>query len=50
MSTIRHLNFDQYLTYQELTELLHDLAAAYPHFATLHEIGQSHRGDRKSVV
>ena len=44
MSTIRHLSFDQYLTYQELTELLQDLAEAYPHLATLHDIGQSHRG------
>lgn len=41
---IRHLTWDKYLTYGELTELLHDLAAAYPQFATLHAIGQSHRG------
>ena len=44
MSIVRHLSFDRYLTYQNLTELLHDLAATYPHFATLHDIGKSHRG------
>ena len=43
MSTIRHLTFDHYLNYEQLTELLHDLAAAYPDLATLHAIGQSHR-------
>jgi murein tripeptide amidase MpaA len=41
---IRHLSWEQYLTYDQLTELLHDLAAAYPRLATLHAIGTSHRG------
>ena len=44
MTTIRHLSFDQYLTHQQLTELLMDLAEAYPDFATLHDIGRSHQG------
>lgn len=43
-SDIRHLSFDRYLTYQELTELLSDLAAAYPQLVTLHNIGASHQG------
>ena len=42
--TIRHLQFDHYLTYAQLTELLQDLAAAYPDFVRLHAIGASHRG------
>ncbi len=41
---IRHLSFDHYLTYAQLTELVQDLAAAYPHFVRLHAIGASHRG------
>jgi murein tripeptide amidase MpaA len=41
---IRHLRWDQYLNHQQLGELLHDLAAAYPQFATLHTIGRSHQG------
>ena len=41
---IRHLHFDHYLTYNQLTELLHDLAAVYPDLVRLHEIGASHRG------
>jgi murein tripeptide amidase MpaA len=41
---IRHLAWDKYLTYDQLTELLHDLAAAYPRFATLRDIGKSHQG------
>ncbi|NLE77454.1 MAG: peptidase M14 [Chloroflexi bacterium] len=44
MPKIRHLASDRYYNYQELTELLQDLAAAYPHLAKLHAIGQSHRG------
>ncbi|MCB0046580.1 MAG: peptidase M14 [Caldilineaceae bacterium] len=42
--SIRHLRWDHYLTYDQLTELLHDLVDAYPQFATLHAIGQSHQG------
>ena len=41
---IRHLAFDHYLTYAQLTELLTDLAAVYPTLATLHNIGTSHQG------
>lgn len=44
LSDIRHLSFDHYLTYQQLTELLTDLAAAYPQLVTLHNIGTSHQG------
>lgn len=44
MSQIRHLSFDYYLSYEQLTEVLHDLVAAYPEMATLHALGQSHRG------
>ena len=40
---IRHLSFTHYLTYDQLTELVHDLAAAWPEFVRLHAIGQSHR-------
>ena len=43
-SAIRHLSFDRYLTDQDLSELVSDLAAAYPHFVTLHAIGHSHQG------
>lgn len=41
---IRHLHFDHYLTYSQLTELIQDLAAAYPEFMRVHAIGSSHRG------
>ena len=41
---IPDLEFTSYLTYQQLTDVLTDLAAAYPNMATLHEIGKSHRG------
>jgi murein tripeptide amidase MpaA len=41
--TIRHLDFTHYLTYAQLSELVGDLAAAYPHFVKLHAIGSSHR-------
>lgn len=44
MTSIRHLSFDHYLSYDQLTELLHDLVAAYPAFAQLQSIGRSHRG------
>jgi murein tripeptide amidase MpaA len=44
MSAIRHLKFDQYLSDQQLTELLHDLAAAYPALTQLSSIGRSHQG------
>lgn len=40
---IRHLSFTHYLTYDQLTEVVHDLAAAWPEFVRLHAIGQSHR-------
>lgn len=36
--------YTRYLTDDDLTQLLHNLAAAYPDRATLHAIGQSHRG------
>ena len=36
---IRHLSFTHYLTYDQLTELVHDLAAAWPEFVRLHAIG-----------
>ncbi|MEM7124812.1 MAG: M14 family metallopeptidase [Chloroflexota bacterium] len=42
--TIRHLSLDHYLNYVELTELLTDLAAAFPKLTQLHNIGTSHRG------
>ena len=37
-------DFTSYLTYQQLTDALTELAAAYPQMATLHDIGKSHRG------
>ena len=43
-TTVRRLAFDHYLTFGTLTELLHDLADAYPQFVRLHAIGRSHRG------
>lgn len=42
--SIRHLDFTYYLTYEQLTELLHDLADSFPEFVKLHKIGLSHRG------
>lgn len=44
MPTIRHLSWDHYLTYDQLSELVQDLADAYPDFVTLHDIGKSHQG------
>ncbi|HRW50286.1 MAG: M14 family metallopeptidase [Caldilinea sp.] len=41
---IRNLHFDRYLTYTQLTDLVHDLAEAYPAYLRLHAIGASHRG------
>ncbi|MCP4167058.1 MAG: peptidase M14 [Chloroflexi bacterium] len=41
---IRHLSFNRYLTSAQLSDLLVDLVAAYPGFATLHRIGESHQG------
>ena len=41
---IRNLHFDRYLTYTQLTDLLHDLVEAYPAYVRLHAIGASHRG------
>ena len=38
------LAFDHYLTYEELTAILKRMVAAYPEYATLHAIGESHRG------
>ena len=43
-NSIDNPDFTSYLTYQQLTNALTELAAAYPQMATLHEIGQSHRG------
>ncbi len=43
-TAIRHLQWDRYLTHAELTELLEDLAAAFPDRATLYAIGESHQG------
>ncbi len=36
--------FKRYLSYDDLTGLLRALAATYPELATLHALGQSHRG------
>lgn len=44
MVTMKKPDFTHYLTYAQLTDLLTDLAAAYPEFVTLHDIGRSHRG------
>lgn len=43
-NAIRHLALDTYLTYAQLTELLRDLATAYPILAILHNIRDSHQG------
>jgi murein tripeptide amidase MpaA len=39
-----HLCFDKYYTYAELTDALHQLAAAYPQLAKLYSIGKSPQG------
>jgi murein tripeptide amidase MpaA len=36
--------FDHYYRYDELTELLHQMAEAYPHLLRLESIGKSHEG------
>lgn len=38
------IRFDHYFRYDELTEVLHDLAKAHPDFLTLTSIGKSHQG------
>lgn len=38
------LDFSQYLTYDALTAVLHQMAAAYPNLARLDSIGKSHEG------
>ena len=38
------MDLTSYLSYEELTTALQELAAAYPTMATLHAIGDSHRG------
>jgi murein tripeptide amidase MpaA len=41
---MKHLFFDRYYKYQELTDVLHEFVDQYPEFATLHALGESHRG------
>jgi hypothetical protein len=38
------VSFDRYYTFDELTKVLHELAATRPDLATLRSIGRSHRG------
>ena len=38
------LRFDKYLTYAEITGVLHQMAETYPHLIQIQSIGQSHEG------
>lgn len=44
LAPVPELPYDHYLTYRELTELLHGFAAARPDLVRLEVIGQSHEG------
>jgi hypothetical protein len=43
-TTATDVRFDHYCTYDELTAVLHELAAEHPDLATLRSIGRSHQG------
>jgi murein tripeptide amidase MpaA len=42
--SVPEVRFDRYYGYDELTQVLHDLAAAYRGFAALRSLAKSHRG------
>ena len=38
------LRFDKYLSYAEITDALHDIAAAHPDLVQVHSLGKSYEG------